>query len=270
MNIQNVSFTETYNGVSVTGSYSETGYRTGTVYLDYVNDQRIVDTYCSAEDYFDPYIASLTGLINERYLESEPDLPGYCPNETKRFSRLDANHYKADVFCEDELWMTLNFAWLHAGPDFDEGSLSMVSSNYSDMGTNHKVCAVLEQIVSTEDYPQPNDLNLSNSEVTERFISVMTQDYQGKPLELLIRFADEIQPGDYVIMDGYPLLPGKVEARLTSPVFGGTNRLPKQIMAISGTVTITEITRYKAVGSYDFQTAGEGSFNGSFSVDLNG
>ncbi len=227
---------------------------------------QITTTNCDA---YAPEVEDISDfdLIDDELEDDEDFDPLDCTNEVENYTKISDSQYRIEYSCGSEMSITMDFAKVSDQTEFDFGSLSFTSQQYSDLDTTDGVCGTLTELDASFAYtPQPNSFELLDGTETVDAITVAAP-YNGTRIEIGFDFFGDVQPGNYTVVD-FSEGAGEVEVYLSSEIYGGLATDPGYEFASGGTVSITSVSATSASGTFSITTDGGDTIVGSFSFDI--
>lgn len=238
--------------------------------VDYISENNIVIKNCDAYDAEIANDSTVDGddLIDDLDTDEEFDLWN-CDSELQaRYFILSEDSYRIGIFCESEELGTIAMNRISNESEFGQGSLSFTSTQFENLSTSNGVCGNTFY-VSADVTPRDSSLGTETYSSETESISIAAP-YVNSQIEISFSFSGAVSPGTYQVVeyvdDESTLIQASVE--ITSPEFGGSGEYPGAMWGTAGTVTLTSVSDYQAIGTFDITTDTGDSLSGNFSFDI--
>ena|GEM_PF-2846635 len=181
-----------------------------------------------------------------------------------RYFLVTDDHYRITFAFQNEQLGQMDLALMSNESQFNQGTLTFTSDQYTDLNATSGVCASNSDI-----YTEITNLD-SGEEIPPSRIGVITLavPYESGRLALEMSFGDSVTPGTYTVGSHENLNTVNASAILTSVEFGGTTDTPFYVAATAGSVTIDSVGEFSAAGSFNLSTETGDNLSGSFTFDI--
>lgn len=164
--------------------------------------------------------------------------------------------------CDGDEFSVATIELLSSQPEFDNGSFSFDLEGFDSLNASDGVCGSKYNVNSSVEGALEGDIFVEDDESSEfKIVAPYTGD--SRVVMRVDSYGEELGVGTYNI----GIVDSVVMLTVESEVFGAPGA-PQTLTAISGEVTFTEYSQYRAAGSFDVNVADGSRFNGSFELDL--